>query len=429
MQVLLQVEILSHYLRMIKERTTDISSFFVAGINYKKTDACTRGQFSINNEQYQQILLLAPQYDISQLFALSTCNRTEIFGFAEDAAQLSKLLCTQTQGTLQHFTESCYTKAGIKAVEHLFNVAAGLDSQILGDYEIVGQIKQAIKISKQNSFLGPYLERLVNEVLQASKKIRTTTALSGGTVSVSFAAVQYVKQFYKEIAGKKILLLGTGKIGSNTCKNIVDYLPGTTVTLINRTTDKASRLALQYTLSYNSLQNMQQCINEADVIMVATNSENPIITKAHFKKDAEKIIIDLSVPCNVAAEVKELKGITLINVDELGKIKDETLKKRTAEIPKVKNIIAEHVKAFMEWHQMRKNVPVLKAVKTHLKKMQYANIEDAAVSALVAGLCDKAAEEKIQKVIDGMAVKMRKKNQHGCQYIEAMNDFITTASN
>ena len=414
---------------MFKERTTDISSFFIAGINYKKTDAAIRGQFSISSDQYQQIISMAPQYGITQFFVLSTCNRTEIYGFAEEASQLSKLLCTQTQGSYQSFAESCYSKAGVNAVEHLFNVAAGLDSQILGDYEIVGQIKQAVKFSKEHCFLGSYLERLVNEVLQASKKIRTTTALSGGTVSVSFAAVQFVKQHYKEVSDKKILLLGTGKIGSNTCKNIVDYLPGASVTLINRTPEKASTLAKQYSLLFSSMENIQQCINEADIIMVATNAEEPIIKKSHFKNNSKKIIIDLSVPCNVAADVKELKNIILVNVDELGKIKDETLLKRTAEIPKVKNIIAEHIDAFMQWHQMRKHVPVLKAVKTQLKKMQYASIENPSLPALVANMCDKAAEEKIQKVINGMAVKMRSQNQHGCHYIEAMNDFITTASN
>ena len=414
---------------MFKEPVTDISSFFIAGINYKKTDASIRGQFSVSGDQYQQIISLAPQYGITGFFVLSTCNRTEIYGFAENAGQLSELLCTQTQGSLQYFTEHSYTKGGIKAVEHLFNVAAGLDSQILGDYEIVGQIKKAVKFSKENNFIGAYLERMVNEVLQSSKKIRTTTALSGGTVSVSFAAVQFVKQHCTDICGKKILLLGTGKIGSNTCKNIIDYLPGASVTLVNRTPEKATALAEQYDILHSSIENIQQCINEADIIMVATNAEEPIITKENIKSGSKKIIIDLSVPCNVAPALKERAGITLVNVDELGRIKDETLLKRTAEIPKVKEIIAEHIDAFIKWHLMRKHVPVLRAVKTQLKKMHYGNIEDPSVPALVAVMCNKAAEEKIQKVINGMAVKMRMQNQHGCQYIEAMNDFIATASN
>ncbi|MBS1495728.1 MAG: glutamyl-tRNA reductase [Bacteroidetes bacterium] len=413
---------------MLRE-TIDISNFFIAGINYKKTDAAVRGKFSVSQEQYVSIINKAPEFGVRHFFILSTCNRTEIYGFAESANQLSKLLCADAAHQQESFTSICYTKSGLHAVEHLFNVAAGLDSQILGDYEIIGQIKQAAKISKEHNCMGAYMERMINEVLNASKEIRTTTALSGGTVSVSFAAVQCIKQQLKNIKGKKILLLGTGKIGSNTCKNIADYLPGTQVTLVNRTVDKASELAAKYQFSLGDMAQLQTYISHSDIIIVATNATNAIIDEQNFKTGDTKIVIDLSVPCNVAPTVNSLPGITLLNVDELSKIKDETLRKRTNEIPKVKIIIQKHIDAFIEWHQMRKHVPVLRAVKSHLEKLHSGTLENTMVPALVANMCDKAAEEKIQKVINGMAVKMRHQYQHGCQYIEAMNDFIATASN
>ncbi|MBS1935889.1 MAG: glutamyl-tRNA reductase, partial [Bacteroidetes bacterium] len=166
-------------------KSIDISKFFIAGINYKKTDAAVRGQFAISNEQYLQILSLAPSYGVHELFILSTCNRTEIYGFAENVSQLIDLLCTQTKSSKELFINSAYIKNGISAIEHLFNVAAGLDSQILGDYEIVGQIKQAVKFSKEQNFIGAFMERLFNCVLQSSKAIKNQTELSGGTVSVS----------------------------------------------------------------------------------------------------------------------------------------------------------------------------------------------------------------------------------------------------
>src|ERR1700728_1122822 len=193
----------------MQHQLTEISQFFIAGVNYRKTDAAVRGQFAINKDQYLQLLSLAPQYGLSELFVVSTCNRTEIYGFAEDASKLCELLTTQTEGSLETFRKMSYIKQGYKAIEHLFNVAAGLDSQILGDYEIVGQIKLAVKLSKENNFIGCYLERLVNAVLQSSKQIKTDTELSGGTVSVSFAAVQYIKETITNIADKKIVLLGT----------------------------------------------------------------------------------------------------------------------------------------------------------------------------------------------------------------------------
>ncbi len=122
----------------------DIAHFFVAGINYKKTDAALRGQFAVNNEQYAAILALAPSFGLHELFILSTCNRTEIYAFSDDAHRLISLLCTQTTGTAAAFEEMAYIKNGAAAIEHLFDVAAGLDSQILGDYEIVGQLKLAV---------------------------------------------------------------------------------------------------------------------------------------------------------------------------------------------------------------------------------------------------------------------------------------------
>src|SRR5580704_4918739 len=141
-------------------RTTDISGFFVAGINYKKTDAVVRGQFAVGSEQYEKILSAAPTHHLTELFILSTCNRTEIYGFADNAEQLVDLLCTETEGRRNEFLDMAYVKRGVAAIEHLFLVSAGIDSQILGDYEIVGQIKQAVRVSREHGFIGPFTERL-----------------------------------------------------------------------------------------------------------------------------------------------------------------------------------------------------------------------------------------------------------------------------
>lgn len=405
-----------------------LSNFFIAGINYKKTDAAVRGQFSVCNEQYEQLVSFAPSFGINEFFVISTCNRTEIYGFADEPGDLCRLLTMQTTGSLETFLSIAYVKRGLNAIEHLYNVAAGLDSQILGDYEIVGQIKQATKFSKKHNCLNSSMERLINEVLQSSKKIRTSTGLSGGTVSVSFAAVQYIRSHYARNTNKKILLVGTGKFGGNTCKNIADYLPGYEVTLVNRTIEKAISLAASYNFQYDHIDNLSSCIENADIILVATNAEEPVILKQHFS-GADKLVIDLSVPCNVEADVRNMPGITLVNVDELSRIKDETLQMRALEIPKAKVIISEHIHAFIEWHKMRQHVPVLKAVKCKLLTIHSDSIFDPSICLTVASITGKSAEERIQKVINGMAVKMKTQNQGGCNYIEAINDFITPASN
>lgn len=405
---------------MTVNRARDISKFYVAGINYKKTDATVRSQFAVNNEQAAATLSLAPAQGISSLFILSTCNRTEIYGFAEDVDQLIQLLCSQTNGDADTFKRLAYIKEGLKAVEHLFHVGSGLDSQILGDYEIVGQIRQAVKFSRDRQFIGPSMDRLVNAVLQTSKVIKNETTLSGGTVSVSFAAIQYIKEKIKDAAGKRILLLGIGKIGRNTCKNLVDYLGTQRVTLINRTEDRAAELAAELGLKHAPLSELKTEAAKADIIIVSTNAAEPTLLRTHLADQGEKLVIDLSIPYNVETSAQELPGVTLVNVDELSKLKDETLAKRKAEVPKAKKIIAAHIAEFKEWSDMRRNVPVLKAVKSKLQE-----IVDNTLSPVITI----NSEEKIQQVINGMAVKMRSHNQGGCNYIEAINEFIAPGAN
>jgi glutamyl-tRNA reductase len=405
----------------------DISNFFIAGINYKKTDAAIRGQYAISNEQYANLLSIAPAYGIQELFILSTCNRTEIYGFAEDVTNMIRLLCSQTAGNIETFNRLAYVKRGKEAIEHLFNVGAGLDSQILGDYEIVGQIKQSVKFARQHNFIGAYSERLVNSVLQSSKFIKNKTALSGGTVSVSFAAVQYIKQTLADFSSKKILLLGVGKIGRSTCKNLVDYLENRNITLINRSIEKAAELAGELNLQFAPLEEMEKHIRFADIIIVATNDCQPTVLKSHVANSGKKLIIDLSIPYNVEPSAKELPDVTLLNVDELSRMKDETVKKREAEVPKARAIIELHIREFQEWNEMRKHVPVLRAVKS---KLQQINFSTASVPGYTPAVETTSGDhnEKIQKVINLMALKLRQQNQRGCHYIEAINDFMAGAN-
>ncbi len=228
---------------MFQQNVNNVSRFFIAGINYKKTEASIRGDFSISEKQYESILLSAREKGVPELFILSTCNRTEIYGLSDNAEQLINLLCAHTVGSIDTFNSSCYIKQGKEAINHLFEVGAGLESQILGDYEIIGQIRTAVKFSKQRGFVGTFIERLVDNLIESTKAIKNQTALSTGTVSVSFAAIQYLKKRFRSIENKKVLLLGVGKIGANTCKNLKDYLDCTDITLVNRTEEKAKELA------------------------------------------------------------------------------------------------------------------------------------------------------------------------------------------
>ena len=405
---------------MYRSEKQHIEHFWVVGLNYKKTDATIRGLFAVGHEQYEKLLADAPTKGVHDMFVLSTCNRTEIYGFGDDAGQLATLLCSSGHGDVATFSEVCYSKNGMEAIAHLYQVAAGLDSQILGDYEILGQIKTAVKHAKAHDRIGAFMERLVNSVLQASKAVKTQTVLSGGTVSVSFAAVQYIKQYLetnnRTEAKNKIVVVGTGKIGRVTCRNFVDYLHTKDIVLINRTEETAEKLANELGLRHAPFAEMEAELANADIVVVSTSAQDPVIVKQHLQGKGTKLVIDMSVPTNVAEDARQLPGITFMDVDALSKIKDETLQVRKAEVPKALEIIAAHIAEFEAWYEMRKQVPVLKEVKNKLKTIQ--------IDPHVLNTELPVQDEKIQKVINTMATKMRRDYTPGCHFITAINDYI-----
>lgn len=327
--------------------------FFVVGISYKNTDADTRGQFSISFKQYENIVRLAPCFGVVEMFVLSTCNRTEIYGFAKDSSVFINLLHSQATGDLDLLKKTAYVKNGTEGIRHLYYVGCGLDSQILGDYEIVSQLKHAVNFSRDNKFMGSFLERLVSSVLQASKKVKTYTALSSGSVSVSFSAARYIKEKTRLTSTSKILVLGAGKIGRNTCKNLLGYFPSENITIMNRSLEKAMNVAKELNVNYVHTEFLSSQIEAADVILVATSSTEPVILKSHLLNSGKKIILDLSIPCNVEAGVIDLPNVEVIYVDQVSKLKDDNLQKRFAEVPKAKRIIESQINEFMEWVDKR----------------------------------------------------------------------------
>jgi len=218
---------------------------------------------------------------------------------------------------------------------------------------------------------------------------------------------------------KKILLLGTGKIGRNTSKNLVDYLDTRNITLINRSPEKAQELANDLGLHFAPLEDLANEIAKADIILVATNSAKPTILKEHLQGKGEKLIVDLSIPYNVEDEAQHLPNVQMVNVDELSKLKDETLKMRLAEVPKAKQIIGEIISEFDEWCEMRKHVPMLKELKVKLKELvsYHENL-------YTTHTCPKKLEVYIQRVLNETAGKVKVQNQRGCQYLAALNEFI-----
>lgn len=346
------------------------TSFYALGLSYKKADASVRGKFSLNAAAKATILIQAETEGIDSLIVTSTCNRTEIYGFANHPYQLIKLLCENSLGTVEEFQEVAYIYKNQEAVNHMFRVGTGLDSQILGDFEIISQLKIAFNESKSNGLVNSFLERLLNSVIQASKKIKTDTEISSGATSVSFASVQYIIKNVKDITNKNILLFGTGKIGRNTCENLVKHTKHDQITLINRTKDKAEKLAQKLDLIVKDYADLQLELQRADVVVVATGAQNPTIDKALLNLKKPLLILDLSIPKNVNENVTSVSGVTLIHLDYLSQITDETLENRKLHIPAAEAIIEEIKAEFVAWTKNRKFAPTIQALKEKLNAIK-----------------------------------------------------------
>lgn len=346
------------------------TSFYALGLSYKKADAAIRGKFSLDAQAKSTLLIQAEAEGIEALLVTSTCNRTEIYGFAQHPYQLIKLLCENSNGTVEEFQEVAYIYKNQEAVSHMFRVGTGLDSQILGDFEIISQIKIAFTESKSNGLVNSFLERLVNSVIQASKKIKTDTEISSGATSVSFASVQYIIKNVSDISNKNILLFGTGKIGRNTCENLVKHTKHEQITLINRTKDKAEKLAQKLDLVVKDYADLQLELQNADVVVVATGAQNPTIDKAILNIKKPMLILDLSIPKNVHENVQEIEGVTLIHLDHLSQITDETLENRRQQIPAAEAIIEEIKEEFTAWTKNRKFAPTIHALKEKLNSIK-----------------------------------------------------------
>ncbi len=347
-------------------------NFYAIGLNYKKADAEIRGHFSVDDFAREQIMKVAKEIGLSSLSIISTCNRTELYGFAQHPFQLIKLLCDHTNGSIDEFEKVAYVHKNRQAVSHLFKVGTGLDSQILGDFEIISQLRNSFRISKRHGLMNPFMERLANSVIQASKRIKNETGISSGVTSVSFAAVQYI---LSQGTQKNILLFGTGKIGRNTCENLIKHTENKQITLINRTKDKAEKIAGKFNLVVKDYADIQSEIAQTDVLIVATGAQQPTISKELLYLKRPLLILDLSIPKNVSEDVLENEWVTLIHLDELSALADQTLAQRAEELPRAQGIISEIELEFNQWAEHRKFAPVIKALKIKLAEIKDGEID------------------------------------------------------
>ena len=350
--------------------------YFVVGLCYKNADLLTRGKFTLNKEQTKLLLEKAKADGLTELMVNSTCNRTEIYGIISDPNLLISYLCEFSEGDLECFREKGYVLEGKEAINHVFRVGCGLESQILGDFEIIGQLKKSFYFSKKHKMVNGFSERLVNSVIQSSKRIKTETEISTGATSVSFASVQYILENVDEVSHKNILLFGTGKIGRNTCENLIKHTQNEHVVLINRTEESAQKIAGKFNLIYKKFDLLKDEIQKTDIMIVATSADYFSVTPELINSEKPLLILDLSMPSNVDPKVKLMESVTLINLDELSQMTNATLVKREKIVPIAEQILNEVRTEFFQWIEHRKFAPTLKALKNKLLYGQSQDLPD-----------------------------------------------------
>lgn len=376
-----------------------------------------RGRFSLDKEKKTVLLNTAKEEGMDGVLVTSTCNRTEVYAFAENENQLIDLLCRHTLGSKEEFKKVSYSYKDREAISHIFKVGTGLDSQILGDFEIISQLKSGFLLSRKLGMGHAFLERLVNSVIRASKRIKNETQLSTGATSVSFASVQYILNHVQDVSEKNILLFGTGKIGRNTCENLVKHTQNKHITLINRTKDKAEKIAGKFNLVVKDYADLQAEIRKTDVLIVATGAQHSTISKELIYPKKELLILDLSIPKNVSEDVLELENVNLVHLDFLSKMTDSTLEKRKTFVPQAYGIISEVEAEFIEWLETRKYAPTLKALKTKLKDiheleigLQKSLVEDSKLAHFDKEEVEIISERISQKIINRVAGHLRQAN-------------------
>lgn len=405
-------------------KNSDCKKFYVIGLNYRKADVVTRSNFSLSKENQKQLLSEAKQTNINSVIILSTCNRIEIMGFAKHPFQLISLLCKYSKGTVEEFAKVSYVFKNSDASEHIIRIATGIDSQILGDYEIVGQLKDAFNLAKQAGTLNAYLERLFNVSLQASKETKNKTSISSGTTTVSYAAIQYIKDNYSKKHPQNILVYGLGDIGQSTARSCSEYLKAHTITVINRTNSVAQTLASEVEINAAEHDKLRDHINLSDIIIVATGASNPTVLADMIPENKKRLIIDLSVPRNADPLINDLENSKVIDVDILSEKTKKTIEERKKQIPLVEEIIQKHKSEFYEWLMFRRSTPAINSLKKSLEIIQ----QDAITSHskkhqnMNEELLENVTSQMISKIVSKFAMHLKSENTQANQSIKVMKE-------
>jgi len=326
---------------------------------------------------------IAARPSMSESVVLSTCNRSEIYVASDDPARAREELVTFLSDyhhvPAQTFQPHLFALENSAAVAHLFRVAAGLDSLVVGEPQILGQVKDAYQTAAAKHCVGSVLNNVFRWSFGVGKRVRTETALGEGAVSVSFAAVALARKIFGRLKGRQVLVIGAGEISSLTAQHLRAQGVGDIV-ITSRTHAHAEALAAEVGGVAVPWDGMVNALGSADIVITATGSQRPIITRAQLdaaghRRSAALFIIDIAVPRDVDPAVGEIEQVFLYNIDDLQSIVEENLSKRAAEVERAESIVNEEVTRFMAWQRSRSAVPTIVALRHRFEAIRASELQ------------------------------------------------------
>lgn len=380
-----------------------IDSFYSIGISHWNCPLEIRERFGIDKQQSIDFIKELKSLGGSA-FSVSTCNRTQVFAHNINVHQLKEKFIKNSGNQTDNFEKYGFVLEDHEAIQNLFEVSTGIDSQILGDLQIFSQVKEGVDLAKNNGCINSHMDRLLQFVFQANKEVQSFTTISKGAASVAHAAVLKIRQKTEHLQKKKILVFGTGEIGQRTLENLNSQTKAE-ITIINRTEEKAKELAEVLKVNYAPLEQLSQEISKSDVIVVATASKSYTLTSEHISNlSSESLFIDLSVPRNIDPEISSNKNVELVDMDQLNSEADKTLEKRKKDIPKAKTIINLYKLEFEDWSKLHTLGPTIKNLKLSFEDIKNSEIEK------YKGQYQKDELERIKPLIDSIVKKISSKN-------------------
>lgn len=363
----------------------NIYQIYLLGLNHRVATVDIRDHAAYAGNELPAVLEKLLNYDgIVEGYILSTCNRTEIYVLAESSPKVRTTLENFLKDTRKSFDPESfkvmYFYEGDTAIGHLFKVGAGMDSMILGEPQILGQVKDAYRIASGSGSTKLILNRLLNLAFTAGKRVRTETAIAMGAVSVAFAAVELAQKIFKELTNHKVLLIGAGETGTLAAQHLIEK--GVKQLLIsNRTFENAAKLADDLNGMAVPFDDMNSVLPEVDMVIGATSAPDYILTESDIREIQGRrgsrplFLIDIAVPRDFDPKINRLENVFLNDMDGLQQIVDKNLDKRRQEIPKAQIIIDQEISNFSAWKKSLQVTPTIIALREKLEEIRRLELD------------------------------------------------------